>query len=285
MKYAITGATGHFGQLALKELLKLTASQNIIAIARNVTKAKQLLPQGIEIRQADYTDETTMVNALQGVDRLFFISSLPGESVPRAVQHQNVVNALVAAHVKFVAYTSFPNAQNSTSALASDHRITETAIKKSGVAHAFLRNNWYLENEIGFLQSGAANQTAAYWASDKAGWALEREFAAAAAKVLTLNEPKEVYEFAGPARSYAELGAALQQATGHHFAVKQMTTAEYQNSLVATGLDANTAALFASFQEPINDGSLNETTTDLPAVLGHESTSLPEAINEIIKRN
>lgn len=144
MKYAITGATGHFGQLALKELLKLTASQNIIAIARNVAKAKKLLPQGIEIRQADYTDETTMANALQGVDRLLFISSLPGESVARAVQHQNVANALVAAHVKFVAYTSFPNAQNSTSALANDHRITETAIKNSGVAHAFLRNNWYL---------------------------------------------------------------------------------------------------------------------------------------------
>ncbi|MFD0898678.1 NAD(P)H-binding protein [Loigolactobacillus binensis] len=285
MKYAITAATGHFGQTAVNELLKLTDRHNVIAIARNVAKAKELLPQGIEIRQADYADATAMTTALQGVERLLFISSQPGGAVARDVQHQNVVKALAAANVKFVAYTSFPNAQNATSALAGDHKITENAIKNTGVAHAFLRNNWYLENEIGFLQNGAADQVAAYWASGNAGWALEREFAAAAAKVLTLSDPQEVYEFAGPAHTYADLGAALKQATGNDFTVKQVTAAEYQAGLEAAGLDTNTAALFTSFQAPINDGSLNEQTTDLQTVLGHDLTALPDAIHEILSRN
>lgn len=45
------------------------------------------------------------------------------------------------------------------------------------------------------------------------------------------------------------------------------------------------AALFTSFQEPINDGSLNENSNDLETVLGHELTNLPDAINEILNRN
>lgn len=285
MKYAITAATGNFGQTAAKELLNLTNNDDkIIAIVRNTDKAKDLLPDRIEIRQGDYADEASMETALQGVDRLLFISSQPGGAVARDVQHQNVVKALVAAKVQFVAYTSFPNAQTSTSALASDHKLTEDTIKQSNVTHAFLRNNWYLENEMGLLQNGAANKTVSYWASNNAGWALEREYAAAAAKVLTLSNPNEVYEFAGPSRSYAQLGAAIKEATGNDFAVKQVSAAEYQAELEAAGLDKDTAALFTSFQAPINDGSLNEATTDLATVLGHDLTSLPAAIKEIINR-
>lgn len=285
MKYAITAATGNFGQTAVKELLNLTTNDDeIIAIARNTAKAKQLLPAVVEIRQGDYADKASMETALQGVDRLLFISSQPGGAVARDVQHQNVIQALTAAKVKFVAYTSFPNAQASTSALAGDHQLTENAIKQSNVAHAFLRNNWYLENEMGLLQNGAANKTVSYWASNNAGWALEREFAAAAAKVLTLSNPKEVYEFAGQSRSYAELGAAIKEATGNDFIVQQVSMKEYQAELEAAGLDKDTAALFTSFQAPINDGSLNEETTELPDVLGHDLTSLPAAIKEIINR-
>lgn len=285
MKYAITAATGNFGQTAVKELLNLTTNDDeIIAIARNTAKAKQLLPAVVEIRQGDYADKASMETALQGVDRLLFISSQPGGAVARDVQHQNVIQALTAAKVKFVAYTSFPNAQASTSALAGDHQLTENAIKQSNVAHAFLRNNWYLENEMGLLQNGAANKTVSYWASNNAVWALEREFAAAAAKVLTLSNPKEVYEFAGQSRSYAELGAAIKEATGNDFIVQQVSMKEYQAELEAAGLDKDTAALFTSFQAPINDGSLNEETTELPDVLGHDLTSLPAAIKEIINR-
>ena len=44
MKYGITAATGHFGQVAVKELVGLVGADNVVAIARNLEKAKQLLP-------------------------------------------------------------------------------------------------------------------------------------------------------------------------------------------------------------------------------------------------
>ena len=286
MKYAITAATGKFGQTAVTTLINsVNSDDQIVAIVRNTERAKSILPEEVEIRQADYGDAEQMEAVLQDVDRLLFISSQPGGQVTREQQHQNVVTAVKNAGVAFVAYTSFPNAQKSQDPLAADHKITENLIGDAGLSHSFLRNNWYLENEIGFIQSGNQNQIAAYWANNRAGWALEREYAEAAAKVLMMQTPNDVYEFAGPANSYADLGIALKQATGNDFAVEQVTRTDYVKGLEATGMNADLAAMFASFQEPIDDGALNEETVDLPTVLGHNLTSLPDAIEEILKRN
>ena len=60
---------------------------------------------------------------------------------------------------------------------------------------------------------GANGDSASYLADGNAGWALERKFAEAAAKVLVADETKDVYEFAGPMKTYADLGVALQEAT------------------------------------------------------------------------
>ena len=57
--------------------------------------------------------------------------------------------------MSYIAYTSFGRATESTSPLAADHRFTEQLIEESGIAHTFLRNNWYLENEAAFLAAGA----------------------------------------------------------------------------------------------------------------------------------
>lgn len=283
MKYAVTAATGNLGQAAVKELNKLVGAENVIVIARNTDKATKLFLNN-EVRHGDYEDKSSMIDALKEIDRVLFISSQPSGKVDRATAHANVVDALKENNIKFVAYTSFPDAQNFTTPLATDHRLTENAIKEAGIDHSFLRDNWYLENEIGFLQSGAANHDALYWANDKAGWALERDYAEGAAKVLTSEDPREIYEFAGKTRTYDELGKALQEATGNHFAIKQISHDDYVKSLEEAGLDTPTAELFTSFQAPIDSGSLNKESNDLEEVLGHPVTPLVDAIKEVLAR-
>ena len=68
MKYGITAATGHFGQVAVKKLVGLVGADNVVAIARNLEKAKQLLPDDIEVRQGDYDDKNSLVSAFEGLD-------------------------------------------------------------------------------------------------------------------------------------------------------------------------------------------------------------------------
>lgn len=281
MKYAVSAATGNFGQTAVKVLNSLVGTDNVVVIARNTAKAEQLFPDN-EVRYGDYENLDSMNDSLKGIDRLLFISSQPGGKVARATAQGNVVKAMINDDTKFVAYVSFPNAQESTTPLAADHRVTEKAIQQAGIAHSFLRDNWYLENEIGFLKNGAANHDALYWANGKAGWALERDYAEAAAKVVASDDPQEIYEFAGQPLSYEELGAALQKVTGNDFSVKQVSHDEYVKALEKAGLDEATAGLFASFQSPIDSGDLDENSSDLTQALGRPVTPIEYAIKEVL---
>jgi len=283
MKYAITAATGKFGQAAVTHLLKTVPHEEIVLIARDLDKAKKIFGN-VEVREASYDNVDQMITALEGIERVLFISSQPGGRVERVDQHLNMVKALSASNVKFVVYTSFPKAETSSSFLASDHKATENAIKAAGIPHAFLRNNWYIENEIGFLSSGVANHIAAYWADNHAGWALEREYAEGAIKVLTQIENKEVYEFSGPAKNFNDLGEALKVAINQNVKIVKMPASDYTAQLEKTGLDHDTAVLFTSFQKPIDDGSLETSSTDLVDVLGHNLKRVPDAIQEILEK-
>ncbi|WQH18893.1 hypothetical protein T1I15_01835 [Lactiplantibacillus plantarum] len=113
---------------------------------------------------------------------------------------------------------------------------------------------------------------------------MEREYAEAAATVLMADAPQEVYEFAGTPLTYAALGQALQEATGNQVKITQVSQDAYVQFLETTGLNHDTAALFASFQSPINDGALAEKSVDLAHVLGRQPLDTSVAIKEILAR-
>lgn len=278
--YAVTGATGHFGQAALQALTQLVAPENIVALARNTKKAESLVPAGVTVRPGDYDNEAELTASLAGIDRLLFVSSQPGGPVSREQQHLNVVNAAKAAGVGYVAYTSFPHTDTATSPLSADHKATEKVLNDSGIAHSFLRNNWYLENELATLKDAQAGKPFVYAGGDgQVGWALEREYAEGAANVLASDSPKPVYEFSGAPLTYSQLADAL----SGDFAVQSLTPDDYNKGLQAAGLDEGTAGVVTMIQQLIRDGELAKTSTDLPEVLGHELTPLDAALAEVLK--
>jgi len=206
---------------------------------------------------------------LKGVDKLLFISSVPSQATPRLVQHTNVVRAAGKADVKYIAYTSFPHADTQTIPLAQDHKQTEKLIESSGFDYSFLRNNWYIENEANFLAVSKNNQPFVYSAGDgKTDWALEREYAEAAADVLLLDAPKKIYKFASPTFTYHDLGVAVQKATGNYFEIKSVSDAEYTANLESQGVDGAFVDTIIAFQAWIREGTLDVDSTDLPDVLG-----------------
>lgn len=285
MKIAISAATGHFGQLAIQELLKTVAAGDIVAVVRNREKGQRLLPAGITVRQADYTDEVAMTTALAGIDRLLFISSVPGGPVSRQQQHANVVKAAQAAGVSYVAYTSFAKADTAQSPLSKDHVATEALLKASGLQVSFLRNAWYLENELSYLQAGAQGQDSVYAAGDgRIGFALEREYAEAAAKVMTMPVPKPVYEFAGTPVTYAELAATLQTVTSQAVTFKAVSDDTYRQDMREAGVAPELVEVLLSMQIMMRAGELDVTSSDLADVLGRPVTPLATAIREILSR-
>lgn len=283
MNILVTGATGNFGGYALKVLQDLVPEDNLYGLARTEEKGAKLKEAGIKVRIGDYTDSASLQKAFEGIDRLLFVSSTTDGD--RQAQHRDVVEAAKAAGVSYIAYTSFGKATESTSPLAADHRFTEQLIEESGIAHTFLRNNWYLENEAAFLAAGAKGGKFIYAGGNgQAGWALRREYAEVAARAVSgkFDFPK-ILELGGSLRTYEDLGAALRGATGKDLEVISAYEATAAKNLVENaGVPQNVAELLVSFQQIVKSGALAVQPDDFEKYLGKPLTPMVDAIKEVL---
>src|SRR3978361_264725 len=152
---AVTGATGHLGRLVITGLLDAgVPAAEVVAVVRTPDKAADLAARGVQVRQADYTDQAALDAALQGVDRLLLVSGSEGGR--RAAPHGNVLQAAKANGVGLVVYPSAPKADDPPLPLAPEHIATERLIADFGIPAVVLRNNWYFENYDPQLTPAAA---------------------------------------------------------------------------------------------------------------------------------
>jgi len=282
MKLLVTGATGQLGSLVAEELLKRVPAERIAVSVRDPKKAEHLAARGVEVRQADFNDYDSVVKAFTGADRVLIIST--NDLANRNTQHLNAVNAAKAAGVRLIAYTSAPNADRSKLALAESHKFTEEAIRKSGVPYAIFRNNWYLENEMGTFQ---AVLNGAPWTiasgQGRVGWALRRDYAEAAARVLAgEGHENKVYELGGKLRTQEELSQIFAKVTGRSVQVQYADEAAYAKILQQAGMPEPVAAFFARTQTQIGEGALEVDGSDLDRLLGREPTPLEDGIRLLL---
>ena len=283
MKILVTGATGKLGSKVVEKLLQSVPANQLAVSVRNPEKAAGLVSRGVEVRQGDFDQPQSLVTAFAGIDRLLIISA-DGDNETRIRQHTDAVAAAERAGVKFIAYTSLANATESTNIMAPPHVATEAAIIKTGIPYTFLRNNWYLENEIGSIQgvlAGAPWVTSA--GSGKVGWALQQDYAEAAASVLTGNgHENKVYELSGPLLSQEELVSALGAVLGKEIPVEQVSDETYAEIMKGLGLPDFVIPIVVGIQESIRNGSLAVESNDFEKVLGRPITSINEALTQIV---
>ncbi|MEH6906976.1 SDR family oxidoreductase [Neobacillus drentensis] len=283
MKILVTGATGKLGSKVVEKLLQSVPANQLAVSVRNPEKAAGLVSRGVEVRQGDFDQPQSLVTAFAGIDRLLIISA-DGDNETRIRQHTDAVAAAERAGVKFIAYTSLANATESTNIMAPPHVATEAAIIKTGIPYTFLRNNWYLENEIGSIQgvlAGAPWVTSA--GSGKVGWALQQDYAEAAATVLTGNgHENKVYELSGPLLSQEELVSALGAVLGKEIPVEQVSDETYAEIMKGLGLPDFVIPIVVGIQESIRNGSLAVESNDFEKVLGRPITSINEALTQIV---
>jgi len=283
MTILVTGATGKFGSTVVDSLLKRGLAAQLAVSVRNPAKASSYKERGIDVRQGDFDDSASLTRAFSGVDRLLIIST-DGDNETRIRQHKTAVHAAQAAGVRFIAYTSISNASNNPLSLAEVHRATEDAIRATRIPYAFLRNNWYLENELGFVQAalaGAPITTSA--GKGRVGWALRADYALAAAAVLADGRYENtIYELSGPLATYDDFAAALGQVLGHQVSVEHVDDAAYGKSLTGAGLPAFVVSLFVGFASQIRAGALAVESNDFQKILGHPVTPLREALQQLV---
>jgi NAD(P)H dehydrogenase (quinone) len=283
MKILVTGATGKLGSKVVDSLLKSIPASELAVSVRDPEKAEGLRARGVEVRQGDFDRPETLDNAFKGIDRLLIISA-DGDNETRIRQHTDAVQAAERAGVKFIAYTSLANATESKNLMAPPHVATEAAIIKTGIPYSFLRNNWYLENEIGSIQGALAG---APWITSagegKVGWALQQDYADAAAAVLVGNDHENtVYELSGPLLTQDELASALGNVLGEKIAVQQVSDEKYAEIMKGLGLPDFVIPIVVGIQESIRNGSLEVESNDFEKVLGRPVTPVNEALTQLV---
>ena len=124
MTILVTGATGKFGGTVIETLIARGVQDSIAVSVHNPERAAHLKERGIDVRQGDFNDPTSLARAFVGVDRILIIST-DGDNQMRIRQHGSTVRAVQEAGVGFIAYTSIANAGANTLGLAEVHRTTE----------------------------------------------------------------------------------------------------------------------------------------------------------------
>ncbi|MLX08936.1 SDR family NAD(P)-dependent oxidoreductase [Salmonella enterica subsp. enterica] len=278
---AITGATGQLGQHVIENLLKTAPASHLIAIVRNPKKAAPLSQRGITVRQADYANEAALTTALQGVDKLLLISS--SEVGQRTAQHRNVIQAAIAAKVKFIAYTSLLHADKSPLALADEHIETEKMLAESGIPHTLLRNGWYTENYLASVPAALKHGVFIGAAGEgKIASAMRADYAAAARVIREEGHAGNVYELAGDdAWTLSQLADELTHQSGKKIVYQNLSEVDFAAALKGAGLPDGLADMLANSDAGAAKGGLFDDSHTLRKLIGRPTT-LTESLRSVL---
>jgi NAD(P)H dehydrogenase (quinone) len=271
MKVAITAASGQLGTQAVKAVLDLSPSANVVGLARTPAKAKHL---GIEIRPGDYNQKEVLEESLQSVDAILRVSGMDAPE-RRIQQHRNVIEAARSAGVEKIVYTSVQGAEEATafSPIVQSNRQTEEDVRRSGVAWVIGRNGIYIEPDIEYIETYKKASGITNCAGDgRCGYTTRPELAYAYARLLTEEKHNgRTYNLHGDSITQNELADYLNSAFGTDLTYTPMTVEEYRRDRVAE-LGEFLGTVITGIYQGIRDGEADNPSHYLEAA-GREHVS------------
>jgi len=145
MKTLITGASGNFGGMTVKRLLKSMHAGDLILASRQPEKLAEYAQLGCTVRFADFDEPGSLTAAAQDAQQMLLIS---GHKVGHRIkQHGNAIRAAKQAGVQRIVYTSyFGSDADNTALVCIDHHGTENILKGSGLEYTILRDGMYADS-------------------------------------------------------------------------------------------------------------------------------------------
>ena len=270
---AVTGATGHLGGRVARQLGETVGR----LIVRDAARAPAL-DGSPEVAEAHYGDHEAAVRALAGVDVLLMVSG--AESPTRRQEHRTFIAAAGEAGVRHIVHTSFAGgAPDAVFTLGRDHWDAEQAIRDTGMAFTFLRDNFYADffplfaGEDGVIRGPAG--------SGRVAAVARADVADVAVAVLSAPESHAgaVYTLTGPeAVSFAEAASRLTAALGRPFSYAQETLDEAYESRRKWSTEQWQLDAWVSTYVAVAQGTVAEVNGDVEKLAGHPARSLEQAV-------
>ncbi|HEY8577217.1 MAG TPA: NAD(P)H-binding protein [Devosia sp.] len=242
----VTGAGGHLGRQVVEELLARGATK-VVAGTRDPAQLADLAAKGVEVRRLDFDDAASLASAFAGIERALIVSTVAAN---RTQQQTNAVAAAKAAGVKYLAYTSAPNARpNSDAGGIADHFWTEQAVAASGLDFTLLRNHIYADMTV--LTAGPTLASGQLFDATNGGgrnYVTRADAARTAAGALLSATGKEIVDVTGPAPvTQEEVAALYTKLTGKPVTRIGLSGEQLQGGLQAAGVPPFMATLLVAF--------------------------------------
>jgi NAD(P)H dehydrogenase (quinone) len=241
---------------------------------------------GVELRTLDVYDRDSVAAALQGVDRLIFIS-LPGTELKSVVAQQNTIDEAVKAGVKHVIYTSV-SSPTPNILLGRIHYFTESRLAESPkqLGYTILRNHLYQEFLLYFLASVVKSGIWNVATGDQGRRSpVSRSDLAKATAIAALNVENDTsrrfYDLSGPEWfTMEEIAAMVSEVFSRPIKVVQHTEDELTSLFQSYGFPAEASRGLAELDTRTRVGYDGIKTDHLAILLGHEARTLREFFEE-----
>ena len=281
----VTGASGKLGQLIVEKLVGKMPANQIGVSVRDSSKATGLSGHGIRVRQADFADPSSLLDAFEGASQVLVISSNSGGAAA-VDHHRNAIHAASKAGAQRVLYTSHMGAGASSAfAPMRDHAATEEALKVSGLPFTSLRNGFYASSAVmmmgPFLKTGKVVAPP----DGPVSWTTHEDLADAA--VLALTEEGKLNGITPPltgseALSLAQLADLASQLTGREITRITISDEEQRSSLLSRGTPEPMVDLFAGLYKASRAHEFATVDPTLQRLLGRPPVSMRHVLMNLI---
>jgi uncharacterized protein YbjT (DUF2867 family) len=280
----VIGGRSKIGAALIGDLLG--RGQRVRALVR-AGEAAGDVAAGAEAFIGDLADEGSLVTAMDGIEKVFLLSSPHPDAVG---WHCNAIDAARRTQVRLLVRSSILGADRESPAeFISAHTTCDRYLEGSGLPYVIVRPNLFLQNiPESTIPSIDASGTFYVDAGEaRISMVDTRDVAAVAAAVLT--EPGHAgarYDITGPeALSYADVAAKLTSATGRQITYAGAPDDAVRQALLGAGLDEWFATalvgLYQDYRRSGADGYAAQVTRTVERLTGWPARSLDDLLAEI----
>src|SRR6516225_8873188 len=273
----VTAATGQVGSAALNVLA--AAGAEVRALVRDPSAFAA--PEGVDVVQGDFDDDTSMAKALKEVAVILLAGRDSPDSV---VEHCRELAQVRQAGVRHVVKLSAIGASpESPIALMREHHEVDEEVRKGPAGWTLLKPHLYMQN---LLRAANAvrreGKLAAPMGPNRFPLVDTRDVGAAAA--IVLRDPAahagKQYALTGPvAVSYEEVAKAMAGITDHAVTYEAVAPPEFEDRLRTAGMPEWRAYDLAHIASAYG-ASENIVSPDLAMLLGRQPRSLSEFLED-----
>lgn len=274
----VTGAAGHLGRGVVKNLLDRVPADEIVAVTRDLAKAKDMADRGVHVHAGDFSRPDELQRAFTGADQVLVISvDQLGEAGRRL--HRDAIQAARSAGVGRVLYTSHMGARPGSA--FADHAAAETVLAEAGEPFTSLRHGFYAESALHLIGRGFEDGEIRAPEDGPVSWTARADLAQADAAVLAdegrldgISPPL----VAGEAFTMADLAAIASDLTGREIKRVVVSDRQWRDAKIAEGTPEPMADALLAMYQSTRRGELVARDPTLEQLLGRAPQTMRDVL-------